>query len=103
VPDRARPTNQDATTGGALDRLAVLRNEPRSIPRSEKTAIRKTSMLYKLGRVLQLVGMLIVPIAIAGNLVPGEPLSLGDMLKLAGVGVAVFALGWFLQQAGKRG
>ncbi len=60
-------------------------------------------MLYRLGRVLQVVGMIILPVAIAGNLVPGEPLSLGDSLKLSGVGVAVFALGWLLQQRGKRG
>jgi hypothetical protein len=60
-------------------------------------------MLYKLGRVLQVVGMIILPVAIAGNLVPGEPLSLGDSLKLSGVGIAVFALGWLLQQRGKRG
>jgi hypothetical protein len=60
-------------------------------------------MLYKLGRVLQVVGMILLPIAIAGNLVPGEPLSLGNSLKLSGVGVAVFVLGWLLQQRGKRG
>jgi hypothetical protein len=59
-------------------------------------------MLYKCGRLLQLLGMLILPVAIAGNLVPGEPLSLGNSLKLSGVGVAVFALGWLLQQTGKR-
>ena len=59
-------------------------------------------MLYKLGRVLQVVGMIILPVAIAGNLVPGEPLSLGDSLKLSGVGIAVFALGWLLQQRAKR-
>jgi hypothetical protein len=58
-------------------------------------------MVYRLGRVLQVVGMIILPVAIAGNLVPGEPLSLGDSLKLSGVGVAVFALGWLLQQRGK--
>ena len=60
-------------------------------------------MFYKLGRVLQVLGMIILPVAIAGNLAPGEPLSLGNSLKLSGVGVAVFALGWLLQQRGKRG
>lgn len=58
-------------------------------------------MLYKLGRVLQFLGMIILPVAIAGNLVPGEPLTLGASLKLSGVGIAVFALGWLLQQRGK--
>jgi hypothetical protein len=60
-------------------------------------------MLYKLGRLLQLVGMILLPIAIAGNLVPGEPLSLGNMLKLSGVGAAVFFVGYLIQQRGKRG
>jgi hypothetical protein len=60
-------------------------------------------MLYKLGRFLQLAGMLILPVAIAGNLAPGEPLNLRDSLTLSGVGVAVFAVGWLLQQSGKRG
>lgn len=60
-------------------------------------------MLYKLGRLLQLLGMILPPIAIAGNLVPGEPLSLGNVLKLAGAGVVVFTLGWLIQQRGKRG
>jgi drug/metabolite transporter (DMT)-like permease len=63
----------------------------------------EASMLYRVGRLLQLAGMIILPLAIAGNLVPGEPLSLGDSLKLSGVGVAVFALGWLIQQRAKRG
>jgi uncharacterized membrane protein YGL010W len=60
-------------------------------------------MLYKLGRLFQLVGLLILPLAIAGNLAPNQPLDLRSSLTLSGVGIGVFALGWLIQQAGKRG
>jgi len=56
-------------------------------------------MLYKLGRLLQLVGMIMLPAAIAGT----ETGHFGtkDELILLGIGVAVFFLGWRIQQAGK--
>ena len=53
-------------------------------------------MLYKLGRLLQLLGLLLLPIAMAGNL--AEHLDLKQMLSLCGVGVVVFFVGWLLQQ-----
>ena len=56
-------------------------------------------MAYKLGRFLQLVGLLILPIAIAGNV--NESLNLREMLTWATVGIGVFGLGWLLQQTGK--
>lgn len=58
-------------------------------------------ILYRLGRLLQLAGMVLLPIAIAGNLAPEAPLDLRQSLLLSGAGVAVFALGWLLQQAGR--
>jgi hypothetical protein len=58
-------------------------------------------MLYKVGRFLQVVGMFLLPLAIAGNLAPGEPLDLRASLLLSALGVAVFTAGWLLQQAGK--
>ena len=45
--------------------------------------------------------MVLLPVAVAGNLAPGPPLDLRQSLTLSGVGVAVFALGWLLQQAGR--
>jgi hypothetical protein len=57
-------------------------------------------MLYKLGRFLQFAGLILLPIAMAGNI--AESLTLGQMLTLAGVGMGVFALGWMLQQAGGK-
>ena len=58
-------------------------------------------MLYKLGRLLQFLGLVIVPIGIAGNL--AEKLDLKESLTLSGIGVGVFFVGWLLQQSGKAG
>ena len=58
-------------------------------------------MLYKLGRFLQLFGLLVVPVALAGN--AAERLDLKMMLLMAGLGVAVFALGWWIQQSARPG
>ena len=57
-------------------------------------------MVYRAGRFLQLLGLLILPLAIAGNLA-NERLSLADSLKMSAVGILVFALGWLLQQAAR--
>jgi hypothetical protein len=59
-------------------------------------------MLYKLGRLLQVVGLFLLPLAIAGNLSPERPLDLRASLTLSGVGVLVFVVGYLLQQAGRR-
>jgi len=58
-------------------------------------------MLYKLGRFLQLLGLLIAPAGIAGNIVQRDMVTEGAMLAILGVGMAVFALGWLLQQGGR--
>jgi drug/metabolite transporter (DMT)-like permease len=60
-----------------------------------------SALLYRLGRLLQVVGMILLPLAIAGNLAPGTPLDLRQSLTLSGVGVVVFGVGWLLQQAGR--
>lgn len=56
-------------------------------------------MLYKLARLLQFSGLVILPVAIAGNV--AERLNLRDSLMLSTVGCGVFVLGWLLQQACK--
>jgi len=56
-------------------------------------------MLYKLGRLLQFLGLLILPVAIAGDL--AQKIELKESLTISGVGVGVFFLGWLLQQGGK--
>jgi hypothetical protein len=57
-------------------------------------------MLYSVARVLQLAGLLILPVAMAGNIT--EKLDLRQMLIVAGVGIGLFSLGWLLQQAVKK-
>jgi hypothetical protein len=58
-------------------------------------------MRYKLGRLLQVIGLIMLPMAMAGNLVPNDPLPPGTMLTLTAFGCGVFFLGWWLQQGGK--
>jgi hypothetical protein len=53
-------------------------------------------MRYKLARALQFLGLVILPVAIAGNV--AEQLTLWQSLSLSGAGVFVFYLGWLLQK-----
>jgi hypothetical protein len=55
-------------------------------------------MLFRLGRFLQLVGMIVAPVGMAGNIVRPEQVSVQDSLAVATVGVVIFAAGWGLQQ-----
>jgi hypothetical protein len=57
-------------------------------------------MIYKLGRFLQFVGLFVfLPMAMAGNLL--NQFGEGKMLFLCGAGVAVFYVGYLLQQSSK--
>jgi hypothetical protein len=57
-------------------------------------------MLYKLGRVLQFAGLVILPVAIAGDV--AGPLEFKHSLALSLVGIVVFFAGWLLQQAARQ-
>ncbi|MBY0231537.1 MAG: hypothetical protein K2W96_19805 [Gemmataceae bacterium] len=59
--------------------------------------------LYKLARLMQLAGLILLPIAIAGNLSPNQAnaLTLWQSLTLSGIGVCVFFFGVMLQQYAK--
>ncbi len=59
-------------------------------------------MAYKLGRLLQGLGLILLPVAMAGNLARPQEFGLWYTLGLSGVGVVVFTLGWLLQQAARR-
>jgi len=59
-------------------------------------------MLYKLGRLLQIVGLILLPLAIAGNLSPKDPMDLRQSLTLSTIGIVVFIAGYFMQQAGRK-
>jgi hypothetical protein len=58
-------------------------------------------MLYKLARGLQLLGLLLLPVAIAGNVADPGGMDLRRSLSLSAVGMGVFFLGWLLQQAAR--
>ena len=53
-------------------------------------------MLYRIARILQLGGLLVLPIAISGD-VAGK-LNLRESLSLSAIGVVAFIIGWCLQQ-----
>jgi hypothetical protein len=58
-------------------------------------------MTYRLARALQMIGLLIVPVAVAGNAAEaaGAPfsLTLGESLVLATIGFVIFYAGYTLQ------
>jgi hypothetical protein len=58
-------------------------------------------LFYRAGRLLQIVGMVLLPIAIAGELSPDHHLDLRQSLTLSGIGIAVFAIGYLVQQIGR--
>jgi hypothetical protein len=57
-------------------------------------------MLYGLGRLMQLVGLILLPVAMAGNL--AEQMSLKDMYIVCGVGLVLFLIGLSLQKMTPR-
>lgn len=57
-------------------------------------------MIYKLARLFQFLGLLILPIAIAGNV--AERLNLRDSLMLSAAGCGIFVLGWLMQESSKK-
>ena len=59
-------------------------------------------MFRRIGRFLQLLGLVILPIGISGNVARPDVVDLKASLTIAGGGIGVFVLGWLLQQAGKK-
>ena len=57
-------------------------------------------MRYKIGRLLQLLGLVLLTVAIAGNLA-GEKLDLKESLTLSGLGMLIFLAGWLVQQGSR--
>ncbi len=81
-----------------------MRTAPAPIPGIGKAAPgRETAMLYRLGRLMQVTGMVILPLAIVANLAPEHAIDLKTSLTLSGIGVVVFFVGWLIQQAGRKG
>ena len=59
-------------------------------------------MLYKLGRFLQITGMILLPVGIAGNLARPDEVDLRTSLTISAIGIIVFGAGYFLQQMGRK-
>lgn len=57
-------------------------------------------MLYSVGRLLQIAGMIALPLGIAGNL--AEKISVSAMYQFTIAGIALFLAGYLLQQIGKK-
>jgi len=55
-------------------------------------------MLYRIARFMQLAGLIILPIAISGNV--AEKIDLRESLSLSAIGILLFIAGWLLQQFG---
>jgi hypothetical protein len=53
-------------------------------------------MRYRLGRFLQFVGLILLPIAMAGNVAREKDVSLGLMLGIAAGGMVLFYIGCLL-------
>jgi hypothetical protein len=61
------------------------------------------AFLYSVGRILQVVGMLVLPGGMVGNMIDPARVDVKTSLMVAGAGIIVFTIGYLLQQAGKPG
>lgn len=50
---------------------------------------------------MQLLGLLILPAAIAGNLAREDQIDLKVSLAMSAVGIIVFTIGWLIQQGSR--
>jgi hypothetical protein len=57
-------------------------------------------MRYKIGRFLQLLGLILLPVGMAGNLAQPKEISPGIVLITLVTGAAIFTIGYLLQQSG---
>jgi hypothetical protein len=58
-------------------------------------------LLYKVGRFLQVVGLLVMPFGLAGNVIDPVRVDVKLSLMIAGAGIAIFLVGWLLQQGSR--
>jgi hypothetical protein len=68
-------------------------------PRRQRPLFRVPILIYKLGRLFQFIALILLPIAIAGNV--ADRIDLRDSLLLSTVGCGVFMLGWLMQQSSR--
>lgn len=58
-------------------------------------------MLYRVGRFLQALALLVLPTGVAGNVARPDLVGLRESLVIASAGVLLFGAGWSLQQWGR--
>ncbi len=56
-------------------------------------------MVYSIARLLQLAGLIILPVAVSANIT--QSMNLKQSLMLSGIGMGLFFVGWLLQQTSK--
>lgn len=54
-------------------------------------------MRYRLGRLLQMIGLVVPLIGVAGNIARPEEVPVKTTLTYAGIGMAIFYLGYLIQ------
>ena len=59
-------------------------------------------MLYRLGRFLQLLGLVVAPVGLVGNLSRPDVITVGRELVILTAGIGLFTLGWLFQRAAKN-
>lgn len=59
-------------------------------------------MAYRLGRFLQLLALIVLPVGVAGNVARPDLIGVRESLAIATAGVLLFAIGWSLQQWSRR-
>jgi hypothetical protein len=59
-------------------------------------------MRYVVARFLQLLGLILLPVGIAGNVARPEIIGLKESLYISGAGMGVFFLGWLLQRSSNK-
>ena len=57
--------------------------------------------MYRLGRFLQVLGLLIAPVGLAGNLAHPDQVNEWRELGILGGGIIIFGIGWLLQRGAK--
>jgi hypothetical protein len=59
-------------------------------------------MRYAIGRFLQLLGLILLPVGVAGNVARPDVIGVKESLYVTAAGIGVFFLGWLLQRSGKK-
>jgi hypothetical protein len=84
-----------------LRRVSFPGIERRGFPGFKKTI--GDAMRYRLGRFLQVAGMIIAPLGVAGNILDKNAVTERHMLTTLCVGLLVFGLGRVIQGPGPGG